>query len=103
MDGVSCLADGVEPGQRGADGQAGEARLGDGRVDDALLPEPVQEALGHLVRSVVLGNLLAEQEDLVIGGHLLGHGLVEGVTDRHHLGAIRCGGEGACSWRDAAG
>lgn len=40
---------GVQTRKRGTDGQTGEARLGDGRVNDPLLAEAVEEALGDLV------------------------------------------------------
>ena len=40
---------GVQASEGGTDGQTGEARLCDGRVDDPLLAEAVEEALGDLV------------------------------------------------------
>lgn len=60
MDGVSGRRDshgraweathnGVQASEGGTDGQTGEARLGDGRVDDPLLAEAVEETLGDLV------------------------------------------------------
>jgi hypothetical protein len=39
----------VQAGEGGADGEACEAGLGDGRVDYALLAEAVEEALGDFV------------------------------------------------------
>lgn len=41
--------DGVEAGEGGTDGETGETRLGDGRVDNSLLAEAVEQALGDLV------------------------------------------------------
>jgi hypothetical protein len=40
---------GVEASERSADGQTSETRLGDGAVNDPLLAEAVEEALGDLV------------------------------------------------------
>jgi hypothetical protein len=104
---VGCGAyDRVEAGEGSTDGETGETRLGDGRVDDSLLAEAVEQALGDLVaesgglagarrcgqqevdsRSVVLGNLLTQNKDLVVSLHLLGHGLVQGLSDGHLLDA----------------
>jgi len=44
--------DGVQASERGADCEACEARLGDGTVDNSLLAEAVEEALGDLVPEV---------------------------------------------------
>lgn len=43
----------MQASERGTDGQTGEARLGDGRVDDPLLAEAVEETLGDLVTAAV--------------------------------------------------
>lgn len=78
------LADGVESCESGSNGHTGEAMLGDAistvrrkiskpyrgdtrGVDDALVTESVQQALGDLVSSVVLGNFLSQDEDFVVG------------------------------------
>ena len=42
--------------------------------------EPVEHPLADLVGAVVLGDLLAHQEDAVVALHLLGHRLVEGLA-----------------------
>lgn len=39
----------METGEGGTDGETGETRLGDGRVNDSLLAEAVEQALGDLV------------------------------------------------------
>jgi hypothetical protein len=95
--------DGVETGEGSTDGKTGETRLGDGRVDNSLLAEAVEQAFGDLVaasgglagargrmehkhsRSVVLSDLLTQDKDLVVSLHLLGHGLVQGLSDGHLL------------------
>jgi hypothetical protein len=66
---------GPEPDHRGADADAREAGLGDRRVDDPLLAEAREHALGHLVGAVVVPDLLAHQEDGLVALHLLDHGL----------------------------
>jgi hypothetical protein len=43
------LADGVEASEGGTDGQTAETGLGDGRVDDTLVTETVEQAFGDLV------------------------------------------------------
>lgn len=88
--------DGVKAGEGSADGETAEAGLGNGRVDDALVAEAVQETLCDLVGAVVLGNLLTQDEDLGVLLELLGEGLVEGLTDRVLLdaGAVGVGSRG---------
>jgi hypothetical protein len=83
----------VQPVQRGADGQAGEAALGDGCVDNAPLAEAVQQALGDLVCAVVLGNLLTHDKHLVVELELLGERLVQGIAD---CVLLDTGGIGIC-------
>src|SRR5690606_19109514 len=59
------------------DADAREARLGDGRVDHALLAELREQALAHLVRAVVVADLFAHEEDVRIATHLLEQRLTE--------------------------
>ena len=47
--GAASTHNGVQTSERGTDGQTGETRLGNGRVNDPLLAEAVEEALGDLV------------------------------------------------------
>ena len=75
------LTDGAHAVEGGADGHAGEARLGDGRVNDPLVAVLAPQALGDLVGAVVLGHLLADDEHLLVSLHLLVHGRIEGVTN----------------------
>jgi len=67
-----------------ANAEPGEGRLADRRVDHAARPEAVEHALGHLVRAVVLRDLLAHQEHVLVALHLLGHGGTEGFAELHH-------------------
>jgi hypothetical protein len=58
---------------RRAGGEAGEAGLRDGRVDDARRAELLEQALGDLVGALVLSNLLANHKDVGVARHLLEH------------------------------
>jgi hypothetical protein len=49
----------------------GESGLGDRGVDDALRAELVEHALADLVRAVVLGDFLTDEEDRSSSAHLL--------------------------------
>ena len=57
------LDDRTHPTQRGTDAGADERELGERRVADALGTELVEEALRHRVRTAVLSDVLAHQED----------------------------------------
>ena len=54
---------GRSPSIAAPDAHAGEARLADRRVDDALVAELLEQPLGHLVGAVVEPDLLAHHED----------------------------------------
>lgn len=71
----------VKTAESSASSETGETHLGDGGVDYALLAEAVQKTLGDLVGTVVLSNLLTEDEDLGVALELFGQGLVEGISD----------------------
>jgi hypothetical protein len=80
------LDDRTEADHRGADADAGEPQLGDGRVDHPLGTELLEESTAHLVGAVVLRDLLAHQEDPVVALHLLAEGVIQGVAvgERRH-------------------
>jgi hypothetical protein len=80
---------GMQTAKGSTDSQTGKAGLCDGGVDDPLLAEPVEQALGDLVCAVVLGDLLAEDEHLLVGLELLGERLVQGIADCVLLGSGR--------------
>ena len=75
------LDDRPQADHRRADADAGEPFLGDRRVDDPARAEPLEHPLADLVGAVVLGDLLAHEEDAVVALHLLGHRLVRGPRD----------------------
>jgi hypothetical protein len=57
-----------------------ETRLSNGSINDTLLTEAVEKTLGHLVGTVILSNLLTENEDLLVLLKLLSEGLVERIS-----------------------
>lgn len=71
----------MKAAEGGTNSKTTEARLGDGGVNDTLVTEAVQKTLGHLVSSIVLGDLLAEDEDLGVGLELLSKSLIERISD----------------------
>src|SRR5262249_47421464 len=77
-----------EADHRRADPDAGEAHLGDRRVDDAALAEPLQQALRDFVGAVVVPALLAHDEHARIALHLLAHRLLKclAIADDRHGG-----------------
>ena len=89
--------DRLQPGHRRADADAGKAVLGDRRVDDAPRPEFLQQALRDLVGALVLGDLLAHDEDVRVAAHLFGHGVAQRFAHggRDHFGAGRNVGIGS--------
>lgn len=89
----------VQTAQSRTNSQASETRLGDGRVDDPSLAEPVQKSLCDLVCTIVLGDLLTEDVDSVISLELLDEGLVQRITDSVLLGARG----GVCSGLEEGG
>src|SRR4029077_13082548 len=68
------------------DPHAREPRLGDRRVDDALLAEAREHPFRHLVRAVVVPDLLAHEEDRLVALHLLAHRLAERFAEAQDAG-----------------
>ncbi len=66
-----------------------KAVLGDRRVDHARGAEFLQQALGDLVGALILGDLLADDEDGLVAPHFLRHGVAQRFAHGHgdHLGA----------------
>ena len=101
------LDDRAQADHRRADADAGEAELGDRRVDDAHLAEFLEQALGDLVRALVDADFLAHEEDAVVALHLFAQRLVERVAvgdDWHRVSAWHrdgCAGSSRSSCRRA--
>ena len=62
---------------RGADAHADEGGFADRRIDDALVAELFPQALGDLVGAVVLGDFLADEDDVGVALDFLGEGVVQ--------------------------
>ena len=80
------LDDGSEAGEGGADPEPGETVFGDRRVDDPFVAEFLEQPLADLVGALVLGHLLADEEDALVAPHLLGHGVTERLAHRERHG-----------------
>ena len=65
-------------GERGAEGRAHDGGFRDGRVDDALGAEAVDEAVGDFERAAVDADVFAEAEDGGIALHFLPDSLADG-------------------------
>ena len=78
----------LEHGAQAVDGGAGarpdDGGLGQRRVDDALLAETLQHALGDLERAAVDGDVLAHDEDIGIPLHLF----PDALADRFDVGGF---------------
>lgn len=84
----ACTYNWVKTTESSANGETGKATLCDGGVNNTLVAEAIEETLGDLVGTVVLGNLLTEDESLGVLLELLGQSLVEGLTDGVLLDAV---------------
>ena len=82
------LDDGSHAAERGADPRADEARLGERRVPDALGAELVEQAEADGEGPAVAADVLAHQEDPLVGRECMtqgsAHGLAVGELDSAH-------------------
>ena len=82
---MNCIsATGRMPGIGRADRRADDRGFRDGRVDDALASEPVQQAFGHLEGAAESADVLPQDEDAVVARHLLR----EAGADRFEVGGL---------------
>ena len=65
------LRDRAQAHHRRPDRRADDRGLGDRRVDDALLAELAEQAVGHLEGAAVDADVLAQEEDALVALHLL--------------------------------
>lgn len=84
---------GVQSTECSTNSETAETGLGDGSVDDPPVAEAVQQALCHLVCTIVLGDLLTQDEDLVVALQLLSQCLVQRISD----GVVLCAVGSVCS------
>lgn len=78
----------VQTTQSSTNSQTAETTLRDRGVNDPLLTESIQQPLCDLVGTIVLSNLLAQDEDLGVGLQLLGQSLVQRISDCIFLDAV---------------
>src|ERR1700693_2334360 len=72
------LDDRSQAEHRGSNRCTDKALFRDGRVDDALGPELVEEAVGDAVRAAEGADVLADEVDVLIALHLLSERLTQG-------------------------
>ena len=80
------LGDRAQPADRRPDRRADDRLLGDRRVHDPARPEALVQPLGHLERAARRADVLAEQEDAVVGLHGVAHrrdDRLRGRSDAH--------------------
>ena len=63
-----------------AGGETDDGRFGDGRVEDALRPELLEQTARHLERALIFGHILPKDHDGFVALHLLEERLVDGVA-----------------------
>ena len=69
--------DGPEPAHGCTRADAGKAIFGDRGIDHPFGAKFLQQALGHLVGTLILGNFLTHDENAVIAAHFFGHGIAQ--------------------------
>src|SRR5271166_3412647 len=81
------LGDGTHAGERGSEGRADDGGLGDGRVNDTLGAEAVDETVGDFERAAVDADVFAEAEDGGVAVHFFPDSLADGfeVGELHRV------------------
>src|SRR6267143_2266946 len=81
------FGDGAHAGERRYEGRAHDGGLGDGRVDDALGAEAVDETVRDFERAAVNADVFAEAEDGGVAVHFFPDSLADGfeVGQLHRL------------------
>src|ERR1700722_16038124 len=72
------FGDGAHAGERRSEGRAHDGGLGDGRVDDALGAETVDETIRDFKSSAVNADVFAEAEDGWVAVHFFPDSLADG-------------------------
>ena len=80
-----------QAGHGRADADAGKSFLGNRRVDDSPIAEPLEHALADLVGAVVFRDFLTHQEDVLVALHLFAHRLIQRFAERKHRHGHSCG------------
>ena len=76
------LGDRPQAVDRGADRGADDHRLGQRRVDDAVVAELGPQAVGGQEHAALLADVLAQDDDRLVAAHLVGERLADGVDER---------------------
>jgi len=84
---VECheLDDGAEAMKTGTDGDTSETSLSNGSVYNTPIAVFVPHTLRHLICAIVLGDLLTNEENVLVALDLFGHRGVDGLTHSHLL------------------
>src|SRR5579863_4050533 len=79
------FGDGAHAGERCSEGRAHDGRLGDGRVDNALRAEAVDETVSDFKGAAVNADVFAQAEDGGIAVHFFPDSLADGfeVSKEH--------------------
>src|ERR1700683_1770810 len=79
------FGDGAHTGERCSEGRAYDGGLGDGRVDDALRAEAVDETVGDLKSSAINSDVFAETDNGGVAVHFFPDSLADGfeVGEEH--------------------
>src|ERR1700685_1256500 len=87
------FGDGAHASERGSEGRAHNGGLGDGRVDDALGTEAVDESVGDFEGAAVNADVFAEAEDGRVAVHFFPDSLADGfeVGKLHRVKFFRRG------------
>src|SRR6266436_1872350 len=88
------FADGAHAGERRSEGRAYDGGLGDGRVDDALGTEAVDEPVSDFEGAAVNADVFAEAEDGGVEFHFFPDSLADSfeVGELHTLSQLLCHG-----------
>ena len=77
------LGHGHEPCYGQPDARADDGRFRDRRVEDPRIAESLEQPVGDPEHSTVVADVLAEQDDPFVAGHLGGQRVVDGREHRH--------------------
>ena len=76
------LGDRAQAVDRRADRRADDHRLGQRRVDDAVVAELGPQPVGGEEDAALLADVLAEHDDRLVAAHLVGERLADGLDER---------------------
>src|SRR5437868_15326288 len=80
------LSNRLQSAKSHAEGATKDARFRDWRIDNPLVAKTIQQPFGDTEYTAYLGDVFAQDDDLVIPFHLFMDGLIQGfhhIHDRH--------------------